>query len=579
MKIRPKHRDKPGAIWSDMGRGSNWMYAGRVAMPDDLKGDHIFVVWWRETDRPKDRNPFRMASDLPEALAALIAWGVPVHVPTGLRDSDFLAAMEAAIQDVGPAMLTAMARDDPGLAADIETAHRRLAASVQLLERTGWTVALDEHAQPIDTRPAPDHAPLSNTVPLLAPFVAEDQFWVPSAGHYSALQKLVARPELFDGDRAQFPRATFDRGGAKGHVELRPISHEDQEMLPPEEYDELVAQMWAQRGELSDLDADTLDALSAAWIAKARSQDEEIRVGIDELLRLRGVTPKKSGAGRRGGYEPEQRSAQLRCLLHIHNTWVTAHATITEESKGGKRGVQLFQSPAFVMTGRTGQLRLDGTMRVEDVYVTPGRAFRPFFFGPGRQVALLSSRALQYNSRHRTVEKRLIRYLSWRWRCAATGGDLVQRSKIETLLTEAGVKILAREPARTRERLEAALDRLAEDGVIAAWQYGKGWPETDLPRQGWLEQWRHAVAIIEAPDSIKDAYRELGSADPIAKVSPRNNVGHQVRERRKHLGLSQILLADELEISQTTLSRVENGHPCSKKIEGLLTRWLEQEGE
>jgi DNA-binding XRE family transcriptional regulator len=194
-------------------------------------------------------------------------------------------------------------------------------------------------------------------------------------------------------------------------------------------------------------------------------------------------------------------------------------------------------------------------------------------------VALLSSRALEYNSRHRTVEKRLIRYLSWRWRCAAAGGDLVQRSRIETLLTEAGLKILVREPARTRERLESALDRLAEDGVIAAWQYGESWLEANLPRRGWLQQWRHAVAIIEAPDSIKDAYRALGKTEQIPRANSRDNVGYKVRERRKHQGLSQLVLAEKLKISQATLSRAENGQPCSKKIERLLTGWLEHEGE
>jgi hypothetical protein len=197
MKTRPKHRDKPGTIWSDMGHGSHWMYAGRVAMPDDLKGDHIFIVWWPDADRPKDRNPFRMASDLPDALAALIAWGVPLHVPTGLKNTDFLSAMKAATQDVGPAMLATMVRDDPSLAADIENAHRRLAGSLQLLERTGWTVPLDEHAQPIDIRLAPDRTPLSNAVPLPDPFVAEDQFWVPSAGHYSALQETCGQARSF----------------------------------------------------------------------------------------------------------------------------------------------------------------------------------------------------------------------------------------------------------------------------------------------------------------------------------------------------------------------------------------------
>lgn len=325
----------PDARWLYMGRGQK-----DTAVLTPTGSEHVFTVWWpRRGDIrpplywkkwphgqlavPEGVDGFRHASQ--DSVPILLALLILCKVPIGAREREharlLLPALELAV-DVETDEITRTFPTPP-------TNYRQtLRSALAHYRESGWTIALD----PAEQR---HKAPTSST----ASRHADGEIWIPSTGHYSALQKLVARPDLFAGDRSEFPRASFDRGGAKGHVELRPMSFEDADILPPEEYNALVDNMWAQRGELSDLDADTLDALSTAWIGKATSQDEEIRVGLDELLQLRGVAPKMSGTGRRGGYEPEQRNAQLRCLLHIHNTWVTAHAAVTEEGKRDRKSV------------------------------------------------------------------------------------------------------------------------------------------------------------------------------------------------------------------------------------------------
>jgi len=61
--------------------------------------------------------------------------------------------------------------------------------------------------------------------------------------------------------------------------------------------------MWRQRAELSDLDADALDALSTLWLGQARTPKDDAIAHVDDLLNLRGLKARRNGQGRRGGYE------------------------------------------------------------------------------------------------------------------------------------------------------------------------------------------------------------------------------------------------------------------------------------
>lgn len=57
--------------------------------------------------------------------------------------------------------------------------------------------------------------------------------------------------------------------------------------------------MWEQRSQLSDLEADALDALSALWLYQVKSEKDDAVAHVDNFLQLRGLTPKQSGNGRR----------------------------------------------------------------------------------------------------------------------------------------------------------------------------------------------------------------------------------------------------------------------------------------
>jgi hypothetical protein len=175
-----------------------------------------------------------------------------------------------------------------------------------------------------------------------------------------------------------------------------------QPFMSPQDTEQWAQRMWQQRAELSDLDADALDALSALWLYQAHTPQGDAVADVDELLAMRGLQPRRGGLGRRGGYEPEQRSAMLQAVSRIQNLWlhltaleVYQYTGISLRRRRRKATTELdVQSRVFTITDLLGRTRPDGFMDVERFIFRPGKVFAHFLFGPGRQTALLSAKAL-----------------------------------------------------------------------------------------------------------------------------------------------------------------------------------------
>lgn len=262
------------------------------------------------------------------------------------------------------------------------------------------------------------------------PLPLAEYLHVLSAAHYQAGREVLAQGAFAAVEGLPWPTARLEKGRARGHAQLRPVVTDVQPFLPPEEVERWTQLMWRQRGELADLDADTLDALSAIWLYQAKAPHAAAVADVDDLLSMRGLTRHRGGQGRRGGYRDHQRTAMLQSLTHIQNLWLTMAELETYDGATARLGTRwrkpttrAIQSRAFVITDLLGQLRLDGFVDVEKFIFRPGEVFAHFLSGPGRQTALLSAKALAYDPYRQTWEKRLTRYLSWQWRCAAHAGD------------------------------------------------------------------------------------------------------------------------------------------------------------
>lgn len=383
---------------------------------------------------------------------------------------------------------------------------------------------------------------------------------------YQALQAVIAKQRFQELPDSPWPTAFLHNEGAAGIAQLRPVESDGTfSVEPPDRSKPLINLMWSQRTEMSDLDADVLDILSAIWLRQARTPLDIAVVTIDECLRMRGLEPKLSGSGRRGGFSSRQREEFLYALGRIESTWLT---------------ILQVESRAFVMTARWGQMRLDGRIHVKQPFIfRPGEIFSQFLFGPGRQTMLLSVKAVQYDYYRHTWEKRLTRYFSWLWRADMAKPGVMFPFKVSALLDCADItsKAPPRFPNRVRERLEKALDTLVEDAVISNWRYAAT-AEIEQRRRKWYSAWLSQTVEIGPPRQILDLYsRNLASSsrDTRGSVSDGGGMGRDVRVRREQLGLSQTAAAARIGIDRTLLSRIEqNKRNPSRNDLPKIERWL-----
>lgn len=411
---------------------------------------------------------------------------------------------------------------------------------------------------------------------------ANGHLTVLSTGSYHALREALSKNKFRKVDGTPWPTASLDKGNARGEAQLRPVAADDMPLMSPEEEARWASIMWKQREELSDLDADSLDALSALWLHQAKTPLDDAVAAVDQLLAMRGIKPKRGGSGGRGGYESEQRGAMLKALSHIQNIWMNmAEVEVYESNPDGKsrqRVKQTIQSRPFVITDRLGQLRMDGYMDVRRFIFRPGRVFAHFLMGPGRQTALLSARALHYDPYRQVWEKRLARYLSWQWRSHAHHGNCTRAYCVDTLLEAVGEALNARNPDRTRGRLEKALDTLRDDGVIAAWQYDR-WDEDTAGRRKWGPLWLEATVLVEPPEEVQEHYRSLERRERVIVPNVEcETLGARLRATRNARELSQLQAAEQMGISQAYLSLLERGKVTEERLSASLRlrvmRWL-----
>jgi DNA-binding XRE family transcriptional regulator len=457
----------------------------------------------------------------------------------------------------------------------------------------------EESAQTLAKLVSPPERPLAYLEGLLGlktahngeavrlPEIPQGTLVVLSSGHFQGLREALYKNTFQKVEGSPWPTAALERGGTKGYAQLRPAIMDSAPDLASAQMERWTQTMWRQQSELSDMDADVLDALCALYLNQARDADDAAIADVDEILAMRGLKPKRGGAGRRGGYEPEQRAEIMKALSHIQNLWIDiAEVKIYEKDSKGRQSkqptVKTLQSRPFLITDRMGQIRLDGYMDVERFIFRPGKAFAAFLFGSGRQTGLLFQRALQYDPMRRKWEKRLTRYTSWHWRTLARSGEFTQTYRVRTLLEAVGEGLNERYPAKTRARLEKALEQLTVDGVVAAWEYAR-WDEALTQKRGWGELWLNATIVIEAPQTIRDFYARLAVGSDVAaqatslttQIEPGDDIGQRLKKRRRALNLSQLQTAEELGVQQGYFSKLESGRAQpSAKLRRQIEAWL-----
>ena len=393
---------------------------------------------------------------------------------------------------------------------------------------------------------------------------------------YQNVREALYKKSFHANETNPWPTTPLYKGNMEGVVQFKPPFFEDawQAGLP-------IDQAWQEAESVSDLDVDIFDALCSVFLSRASHSKDLVEVYFDELLQMRGLKAKLGGEGRRGGYEQKQRRQVLESLTRIQSLWIEIEKAVIYV-KGRPVEMKLQGRTFLFKDGAGAECRISELTEEKRIFFTIDDVFSRYLYGSGRQIAILPIKALHYNPHHRTWEKRLARYVSWRWRTQARKGDYCQPNKIATLLHAIGADINERTPSRTRDRLEKALDTLHEDGIIGNWHYDQKWDEKVAEMRGWYRIWKNAAIIIEPPAVITDQYQSIqkgkktkSSQGTLMPLSTLNLLGQQLKLVRSHHGLTLNQVAEEIGISPSYLSHIESGNKSpSEKIQISITKWM-----
>lgn len=334
-----------------------------------------------------------------------------------------------------------------------------------------------------------------------------------------------------------------------------------------------------------ELTADILDLISHLYLSDAVINRDLVEIDIDRLLELRGLQPKLAGNGRRGGFEKEQREQVLNALRVLQHLFVDiTEITVFENNKRVQKEIK-GHVYRFYCTEQKEVCNFKDK-NIVSFYVQIGEVFIDYLSGSSRQVKLLPQKVLTYHPYQRTIEKKMMRYFSWRFRTQARRSDYLQSLKIRTLLKQINFERKSLSPSRFRDRFEKALDQLIDDQLIASWQYDQ-WDEDVVQRRNWIEDWLETSIIILPPKLIMTYYQPLEKQqfkqkqDKTTALSTMETVpydiGIELKEKRNEKQLTLKQLAKKIGISVSYLSHIErNVKRPSHQMYIKIRDWLSQ---
>lgn len=417
--------------------------------------------------------------------------------------------------------------------------------------------------------------PIHNTVTNVAVpvTVTDSHLSVMSNVVYQSIREALSHHHFQHDDVLPWPTAQIHKGTVKGTVQIKPYGSDEN----PDKT--IIPKSWEQAEALSELDVDVFDALSSFFLSNATHHQDIVEINLQDLLTIRGLKSKRSGNKRRGGYEPKQVQQVLKALSTIQDIWAELDKVVIYK-KGKPVEMTLSGRPFIFFDNNQHRCDIRERGNQDTILFTVGDIFSKFLRGSGRQIALLPLKALQYNPRQEQWEKRLIRYLSWRWRTQARKADYQQPYKIGRLLQAIGKTTNPRTPSRTRERLEQALDRLQDDGLIRSWQYLE-WDEAFATANGWARLWETTKVVIDPPEAVKEQYHSIarngGGRQTLRQKADQNfPLGAQLKEFRKSMGLTLVQTAEELELSAAYVSTIERGKRIpSANVSQRIRNWVQ----
>ena len=325
---------------------------------------------------------------------------------------------------------------------------------------------------------------------------------------YHLMRDIVTKKKDFqEGDTGHMATQIIDnRGKVRGLAELRPHDTQVAELTSDQQ------EMWLELIEstLSSLDemtADLFDLITYLWMVTPKNRDGYIEFHSNDALRLRNLK-KRSSKGREIDFREEDRFNIMKRVAALSSIWVSmGEQKIKVINTQDLKDKELYKFKDFQKMFEIGKIRVaydKKTGEAKGIYavqVKPTSVLTPYLEGPNRSIGLLDLKVFQYSHYTQREQKRLTRYLNLQWKIRTVKRSLHQPFKVSTLLKVMdfssrynGVEI--------RDKFEAILDELQQDGVLKKWDYTEEIDEDKIGKRGWLKNYWEKLSIILLPTDL-----------------------------------------------------------------------------
>lgn len=357
---------------------------------------------------------------------------------------------------------------------------------------------------------------------------------------------------------------------------------------------------------MDDLTADCLDFITIQWLNEAKSPDEFIDFSYEQVLEMCSI-PKAKANGVEY-YRAEDKIKVAKRIAALASIFIYLNdenevVVLNDRAEPGKhyevkREIikRLFVLDSVVLWR---DKNTNEYMGIESCRIKPGSFLSSYLYGSNSTNALLSKKALEYNSYRHKYHKRLIRYLTWQWRIRQMFSSLSRPYSIggdKGLLAVMDIK-QNQKPNRIRDQLENVLMDLEREKVISHWEYENGLDEEKLTKKNWFKNYYSQLGIrIFPPKELMNSMESLPKKKTTNVIQAEKAVAKKeskpisadeseylIREKivflhtKKNITMRE--LSEEIGISQPTLSRFYNQK--TKRLSGVakekLNRWYKRQ--
>ncbi|HDR7785151.1 MULTISPECIES: helix-turn-helix domain-containing protein [Bacillus] len=438
----------------------------------------------------------------------------------------------------------------------------------------------------------------------------EDYYEVNNSAVYYKLRDGIAKNQFEEDDNTKVLQYPIETKSSNGMAQLSSHKDEDLRLTNIEEaarWNTLVDDVMSN---MDDLTADCLDAITIQWINEAKSPDEFIDFSYEQVLEMCNIP--KTVVKNKEYYRAEDKIkiakriaalASIFIYLNDENEVVVLNDRDDEgERLELKREVvkRLFVLDSVVLWRHS---VTNEYMGIESCRIKPGSFLTNYLYGSNNTTALLSKKALEYNSYRHKYHKRLIRYLTWQWRIRQMYSSLKKPYSIGGDKGLLAVMDIPKDwkPNRIKEQLENVLMDLENEKVISHWEYSDPLDEQQIGKRNWFKNYyaNLGITILPPEEMLQSMDRVIGKKsieepqEPLPEVTVVKEIKKTVEsvEQIEKKIRDQILkvhnekkvsireIADEISISPSTLSRFCNHKTkrLSKKALEKLTKWCERQ--